>query len=95
VTWFGTLSTAVTTSMLYQKEAFAFATADLVMPGGVDFSAREVLDGISIRIVRDYDINNDNYPCRLDVLRVQDAASAARLPPPQQLIAEKGIRNGK
>jgi hypothetical protein len=67
VTWFGTLSTAVTTSMLYHKEAFAFATADLVMPGGVDFSAREVLDGISIRIVRDYDINNDNLPCRLDV----------------------------
>jgi len=66
--WFGTLSTAVSTSMLYQKDAFAFATADLVMPSGVDFARREVMDGISMRIVRDYDINNDMFPCRLDVL---------------------------
>lgn len=55
-------------SMGYHRDAFAFATADLVMPKGVDFSSRQVLDGISMRIVRDYDINNDNYPCRLDVL---------------------------
>ena len=45
-----------------------FETADLVMPQGVDFSARDVYDGISIRIVRQYDINNDKFPCRLDVL---------------------------
>jgi hypothetical protein len=55
-------------SMGFHKDAFAFATADLVMPTGVDFSAREVMDGISMRIVRDYDINNDKFPCRLDVL---------------------------
>jgi hypothetical protein len=34
----------------------------------VDFVAREVMDGISMRIIRDYDINNDNMPCRIDVL---------------------------
>lgn len=55
-------------SLGFHKDAFAFATADLVMPNGVDFSAREVMDGISMRIVRQYDINNDNLPCRLDVL---------------------------
>jgi hypothetical protein len=55
-------------SLLYQQDAFAFATADLVMPQGVDFCAREVQDGISMRIVRMYDINNDKFPCRLDVL---------------------------
>lgn len=68
VTVAGTASTAVGTSMLYHEEAFAFATADLVMPNGVDFSAREVMDGISMRIVRQYDINNDKFPARLDVL---------------------------
>lgn len=68
ITFAGTASTAVGTSLLYQKEAFAFATADLVMPKGVDFAAREVMDGISIRVVRQYDINNDKFPCRLDVL---------------------------
>jgi hypothetical protein len=55
-------------SMGYHKDAFAFATADLVLPKGVDFSAREVMDGVSMRIVRDYDINNDKLPCRIDVL---------------------------
>jgi hypothetical protein len=55
-------------SMAYQKGAFAFATADMVMPKGVDFAAREAFDGISMRIVRQYDINNDKFPCRLDVL---------------------------
>ncbi|MGX5662233.1 P22 phage major capsid protein family protein [Diaphorobacter nitroreducens] len=55
-------------SLAFHKDAFAFATADLVMPGGVDFASRQVLDGISMRIVRQYDINNDKFPCRLDVL---------------------------
>lgn len=68
ITFAGTASTAVGTSLLFQKEAFAFATADLVMPKGVDFSAREVMDGISMRVVRDYDINNDKLPCRVDIL---------------------------
>jgi len=68
VTFAGTASTAVQTGLMFQKGAFAFATADLVMPSGVDFSAREVMDGISIRVVRQYDINNDKFPCRLDVL---------------------------
>ena len=68
ITFAGTASTAVGTSLLFQKEAFAFATADLVMPQGVDFASRQVLDGISMRIVRQYDINNDKFPCRLDVL---------------------------
>ena len=55
-------------SLGYHKDAFAFATADLVMPKGVDFAAREVMDGISMRIVRDYVITDDSFPCRIDVL---------------------------
>jgi hypothetical protein len=55
-------------SLGFHKDAFVFSTADLVMPSGVDFAAREVYDGISLRIVRDYDINNDKFPCRIDVL---------------------------
>lgn len=68
VTWAGTASTAVQTGLAFQKGAFAIAFADLVMPKGVDFAAREVMDGISLRIVRAYDINNDVFPCRIDVL---------------------------
>ena len=68
ITFLGTASAAVQTSLLYHESAFAFATADMVMPRGVDFAAREVFDGVSMRIVRQYDINNDKFPCRLDVL---------------------------
>ena len=64
----GTASKLSGTSLLYQKGAFAFATADLQMPKGVDFSARENFDGISMRVVRQYDIKEDEFPCRLDVL---------------------------
>jgi hypothetical protein len=56
------------TSLFYHKDFATFATADLVMPKGVDFAARENLDGISVRIVRAYDINNDQFPCRIDIL---------------------------
>lgn len=67
VTFLGTASTDYGQSLLYRPEAFTFATADLVMPKGVDMAAREVLDGISMRLVRAYDINSDNFPVRLDV----------------------------
>ncbi|MDE2439562.1 MAG: hypothetical protein KGP14_00955 [Betaproteobacteria bacterium] len=68
VTKVGGASAVYKPSMVFHQDAFAFATADLIMPKGVDFSAREVYDGISLRIVRAYDINNDNLPCRIDVL---------------------------
>lgn len=54
--------------MVFHKDAFAFATADLLMPGGVDFASRQVLDGISMRVVRQYAISTDTLPCRLDVM---------------------------
>ena len=68
VTIAGTLNVPHGISMAYQKGAFAFATADMMMPNGVDFASREVFDGVSMRIVRQYDINSDKFPCRLDVL---------------------------
>lgn len=55
-------------SLVFHPDAFTFATADLIMPGGVDFAAREVMDGISMRIVRQYAISSDTLPCRIDVL---------------------------
>ncbi len=56
------------TSLGFHRDAFTFATADLVLPDGVDFAAREVYDGISLRLIRQYDINDDTFPARVDVL---------------------------
>lgn len=52
----------------YHRDAFAFVSADLEMPNDVHFGSRQVMDGISMRIIRAYDVNNDNLPCRVDVL---------------------------
>jgi hypothetical protein len=55
-------------SLVYHKNAFAFVTADLPMPEGVDWAKREVVDGISVSLVRDFSISDRTFPCRLDVL---------------------------
>lgn len=68
ITFAGTASTASGLSLAYHRDAFTFATADLIMPEGVHFAARRMVEGISMRIVRQYDINNDRIPARIDVL---------------------------
>lgn len=68
LTFAGTVNTASGISLAFHKDAFTLATADLVMPSGVDMAARKVQDGISMRMVRAYDINNDLFPVRFDVL---------------------------
>lgn len=55
-------------NMAFHKNAFTMATADLVMPGGVHMAARENFDGLSLRLVQQYDINSDMFPCRIDIL---------------------------
>lgn len=68
ITFLGTASATDDQCVAYHKNAFTFATADLEVPKGVDFAARQVFDGISMRIVKDYDITNDAFPARIDVL---------------------------
>jgi hypothetical protein len=68
VTVLGAASTQYAQNLVYQKDAITFATADLLLPQGVDMASRQVHNGISMRIVRQYDINNDRMPCRIDVL---------------------------
>jgi len=68
VTFLGSASTAYPQNLVYHKDAITFATADLLLPQGVDMAARAVHNGISLRVVRQYDINNDRMPCRIDVL---------------------------
>ena len=68
LTFANTASTATGLSLAFHPDAFTFATADLVMPGGVDMASRVVKDGISMRAVRQYSISDDTFPIRIDVL---------------------------
>ncbi len=68
VTFVGAASSQYPQNLVYHKDAITFATADLLLPQGVDMASRAVHNGISLRIVRQYDINNDRMPCRIDVL---------------------------
>jgi hypothetical protein len=70
ITVLGTANTLSPVNLAYHRDAFAFACADLQLPKGVDMAAR-VSDkqlGMSLRMVRQYDINSDTFPCRLDIL---------------------------
>ena len=68
VTVLGAASTGYAQNLVYCKDAITMATADLLLPQGVDMASRQNHNGISMRIVRQYDINNDRMPCRIDVL---------------------------
>jgi hypothetical protein len=68
VTMLGSAATQYPQNLVYHKDAITFATADLLLPQGVDMASRAVHNGISLRVVRQYDINNDRLPCRIDVL---------------------------
>jgi hypothetical protein len=68
VVFLGAASTTYPQNIAYHKDAFTLATADLILPQGVDMASRANHNGISMRIVRQYDINNDRMPCRVDVL---------------------------
>jgi hypothetical protein len=66
----GTSATEYPQNLVFHEDAFVLATADLPLPGGVDMASRmsDEDTGLSIRLVRAYDINTDQFPCRLDVL---------------------------
>jgi len=68
VVFVGAASSQYAQNLVYHKDCITFATADLLLPQGVDMAARAVHNGISLRVVRQYDINNDRMPCRIDVL---------------------------
>ena len=70
VTQFNSIGAVSPQNFMFHRNAFTLAVADLELPEGVHFAGRasdkEV--GLSMRIVRQYTINNDSIPTRLDVL---------------------------
>jgi hypothetical protein len=68
ITVLGTASTAYPQNLVYHKNAFALVTRPLEIPQGASWSARETYNGLSMRIISDYDISTDRQKTRLDML---------------------------
>lgn len=58
----------VAQNLAYHKDFFTVAFADLILPKGTDMASRQQYDGISMRMIRDYDISTDVFAVRFDVL---------------------------
>ncbi|MFZ9615474.1 MAG: P22 phage major capsid protein family protein [Fluviibacter sp.] len=70
ITFFNKSGTVSPQNIVMHRNAFTVAMADLELPEGVHFAGRasDKELGMSIRVVRQYTINNDSIPTRLDVL---------------------------
>jgi hypothetical protein len=70
VTPFNQSGTVSPQNIIMHRNAFTLAVADLELPEGVHFAGRasDKEIGLSMRVVRQYTINNDSIPTRLDVL---------------------------
>lgn len=70
ITMLGAASTASPMNLIHHRDAFVLASADLDLPRGVDMAARvnDPESGLSVRMVRAYDVVNDLFVTRLDVL---------------------------
>jgi hypothetical protein len=70
VTPFNKTGTVSPQNIVMHKNAYTLATADLELPDGVVFAGRasDKELGLSMRVVRQYTINNDSIPTRVDVL---------------------------
>jgi hypothetical protein len=64
----GAATTGFTQNLAFHPSAFKMVTAPLYAPKGVDLVATETIDGITVNIVRDFDIKTREVITRLDVL---------------------------
>jgi len=64
----GAASTSYVQNLVFHKNAYAFVTADLELPKGMDMAYRATMDGISMRFLRGYDLINMRYVSRIDIL---------------------------
>lgn len=71
VTWLtGTTAAQITApnNISFTRDCFGLVMVPMEIPQGVDFSARETYRNISMRTIRAYDVNNDVFPTRIDIL---------------------------
>lgn len=55
-------------SLAFHKDAITFAAPKLITPDGTDKASVESFENLSLRYIRDYDINSDVFPARFDIV---------------------------
>lgn len=68
ITFVGSASTGYAQNIAMHKSAFKMVTAPLYAPKGVDLVATQTVDGITVNLVRDFDVKTREVITRLDVL---------------------------
>lgn len=70
ITPLGGAATVSPMNLAFHRDAFVLASADLPLPRGVHMAERVSSKkvGLSVRMIQAYDVVNDIFPCRLDVL---------------------------
>ncbi len=68
LTFVGDASGSYTQSLAFHKDAFRMVSVPLEMPVNAEYAAQSTVDGITVSVVRDFDINQRKFITRLDFL---------------------------
>lgn len=68
ITYVGTASTGYRQNMVFHKNAFALVTVPLIMPDSAVWKARQTHNGLSVRLYKYLDGDNDIEKIRCDIL---------------------------
>lgn len=68
VNFLGTTSATFPTGLMYHRDAFTFATAELPLMADAQSCVRKTYDGLSLRVWTGNDIRNDERLTRIDIL---------------------------
>lgn len=68
ITFLGTTSLSIPQSLMYHRDAFTFATAELPLMADAARCVRKTYDGLSLRVWQASDIRNDELLTRIDIL---------------------------
>lgn len=67
--WHGNNASAIIAqNLMYHADAFRFVSVPLYTPKGMDFAAQESVDGINVRVIRDFDVRTSESIMRFDIL---------------------------
>jgi hypothetical protein len=68
LTFVGAATTSYVHNLMYHRDAFTFATAELPLMADASKCVRKTMDGLSLRVWQASDIRNDEQLTRIDIL---------------------------